>query len=820
MRAKQSLHSYQQDAIDYIYEHDRALALLPVGAGKTALAWTAITELMDDGHVDCPLVMAPLRVSQFVWSQERSQWAHLDGRPVVMWAGEPSGWPDSLWKTSRQLWGSRTHAEQRLPGIVDVRKKRDLETRLAGLIAEERTVNKEIRRTQPPRATHITSYENLLWICELYEPGKMPFDFLVLDEVGKLKNPKSPRYKAIRKHTAEIKMVLGMNATPAPEGFLDLFAQVQIVDGPRLWGKSFSQWRQKYFAPTDYMGFDWRLQIGAKDLLIKDLNTVAFRVDEAQLSYAKTMTHNQIVVELPPKARELYKSMSKTMSLSLEGNNLDPEEVDIIAMSAAAASMKLRQLTSGFIYDEDGVGHIVHEEKQHALSDLIDSMGREPLIVSYQFAEDLEAIRRVWKNVPYLGAGASSVAAGSAIERWNKREIPVLALHPACLHPNTLVLTEYVGWKKLIDVRADERVFDGVEFVTHKGCQLSGMRSVIETCGIVMTPDHLVLVDDKWVKAEDVRGSKTARRKARYAYTGDDARLGALLAMRPRKENDSAERSEEQQRKENALSGMLERRVPLHDRDTALEDVERYAGPHRKPEHCELQTLRGARDNGRPPLAKLQEFLGRYAGWLRRRSDDRAERRERKLLQSELPLGYEHGTAGQQTEQPFGHLPGAGNAPGRVLSGSRRHQRRYTTLPEQTRNGGRSDGCLPKVVVPSVAREPGWVQDAQEVYDLVDCGPRHRFVVRNDAGEMFIVHNSAGHGINLQAGGSHICWYTLPWDLEGFVQTNGRVDRQGQTRACYAHHIVAVDTIDQRVSEALAFKDAEQADIIAAIRSV
>jgi SNF2 family DNA or RNA helicase len=85
---------------------------------------------------------------------------------------------------------------------------------------------------------------------------------------------------------------------------------------------------------------------------------------------------------------------------------------------------------------------------------------------------------------------------------------------------------------------------------------------------------------------------------------------------------------------------------------------------------------------------------------------------------------------------------------------------------------------------------------------------------------MFIVHNSAGHGINLQAGGSHICWYTLPWDLEGFVQTNGRVDRQGQTRACYAHHIVAVDTIDQRVSEALAFKDAEQADIIAAIRSV
>ena len=61
---------------------------------------------------------------------------------------------------------------------------------------------------------------------------------------------------------------------------------------------------------------------------------------------------------------------------------------------------------------------------------------------------------------------------------------------------------------------------------------------------------------------------------------------------------------------------------------------------------------------------------------------------------------------------------------------------------------------------------------------------------------------------------------SLPWPLESWLQTNGRIDRQGQTRACYSHAIVARGTIDQRVWAALCDKDAEQSDIIAAIRNV
>jgi hypothetical protein len=326
----------------------------------------------------------------------------------------------------------------------------------------------------------------------------------VFDEVGKLKNPKSPRYKAVRKHTKAAKMVVGLNATPAPEGFADLFTQVQIVDGGALWGKSFYDWRKKFFAPTDYLGFDWRLQLGAAPLLLKDLNTLAFRVDEADLSYQSSMAHTRIGVDLPEKARRAYVEMEKVMAVEVSA------EQSIVAMSAAAASMKLRQIANGFIYDEDGKAVVLHTEKADALSNLLDDMGREPLLIAYEFGEDLEAIRRVWKNIPYLGQGVSSAVAAENVDKWNRRQFPAMALHKA----------------------------------------------------------------------------------------------------------------------------------------------------------------------------------------------------------------------------------------------------------------------------------------------------------------------SAGHGINLQAGGSHVCWYALPWDLEGWIQLNGRVDRQGQTRACYSHALLARDTIDERVWEVLAQKDADQRAIIAAIRKL
>lgn len=485
MRKYADLDELQQRAIDDLYEHDERLALLETGFGKTVVAMTAGEELRAAGVIKRPLVFAPLRVASNTWPNERHEWEHLKNAPMVEWGGPPEDWAPSLWRDSRQLYGQRLWIEQRLPKVgtrvmdklekelvekakllagsaaapeqsgqhvIDYYKNKNqwnpnqikdaidevlvpLEKELAIVTSEEKRVNKLIQRTPPLEAWHIVSMENTEWICDLYKPGDSPFDLWIVDETGRIaRNPKSPRYKALKKHMPKAHIRWGLNATPAPEGCDDLFGQVQIVTGKNgPWGSSFYKWRQNFFTPADYLGYSWKLQIGAFDLLMADLNKVAFRAPAT--AYTKNATVREILVDLPLKARAAYTEMEKTMQVELAKLDLGREADPVVAMSEAAAAQKLRQIVQGYLYEVDDKGvrtvHHLHDEKTQALAELIDSMGKEPLLVGYQYDGDLDNIRKIFKNVPYIGQGVSAAVANENIDRWNKRELPVLAVHPA-----------------------------------------------------------------------------------------------------------------------------------------------------------------------------------------------------------------------------------------------------------------------------------------------------------------------------------------------------------------------------------------------------
>jgi len=78
---------------------------------------------------------------------------------------------------------------------------------------------------------------------------------------------------------------------------------------------------------------------------------------------------------------------------------------------------------------------------------------------------------------------------------------------------------------------------------------------------------------------------------------------------------------------------------------------------------------------------------------------------------------------------------------------------------------------------------------------------------------------SAGHGLNLQAGGSTLVWFGLTWSLELYQQTNARLWRQGQKDTVVIHHLIAKGTIDERVMKALKDKDNTQAALIDAVKA-
>ena len=115
--------------------------------------------------------------------------------------------------------------------------------------------------------------------------------------------------------------------------------------------------------------------------------------------------------------------------------------------------------------------------------------------------------------------------------------------------------------------------------------------------------------------------------------------------------------------------------------------------------------------------------------------------------------------------------------------------------------------------------------DAERIEKRVPCVrlDTDEAIARWNRGEIpvALIHPaSAGHGLNLQSGGSTLVWFGITWSLELYQQTVARLYRQGQSaKTVVVQHIIAEDTIDERILRALKQKDKTQAALIAAVKA-
>jgi SNF2 family DNA or RNA helicase len=84
---------------------------------------------------------------------------------------------------------------------------------------------------------------------------------------------------------------------------------------------------------------------------------------------------------------------------------------------------------------------------------------------------------------------------------------------------------------------------------------------------------------------------------------------------------------------------------------------------------------------------------------------------------------------------------------------------------------------------------------------------------------MLLQPASCGFGVNLQVGGSTLIWYTLPWSLEEYEQTNARIYRQGQQNPVVIHQLMTKRTIDTKILKALEAKNLSQQKLISAVEA-
>lgn len=238
------LRPYQEEAATFLFEHDRAMVLAPVGAGKTALTLTAIKDLIADGHACRVLVVAPLRVASKVWPVEAVKWA--PGLSVSVAVGTP---------VQRQ----------------------------AALLAN----------------SHLTiiNYDNLQWLAD---QNVLRFDAVVFDELTKLKNPSGKRYKAFEKVIKDIPIRWGLTGSFTSNGLEDVFGQVKIIDKALL-GRSKGAFMQQYFHQYVYGNYtEWEARPGALDEVMQRIKPATYLLQPGVYTDTLPPLHTvEIEVEMP-----------------------------------------------------------------------------------------------------------------------------------------------------------------------------------------------------------------------------------------------------------------------------------------------------------------------------------------------------------------------------------------------------------------------------------------------------------------------------------------------------------------------------------------
>lgn len=268
---------------------------------------------------------------------------------------------------------------------------------------------------------YVINRENVEWLVEYLGKGWF-FDMVVIDELSSFKSPKSNRFKALKKVRPFIKKIVGLTGTPAPNGLLDLWSQVYLLDGGERLGKTLTGYRDRYFQPdkrNQTVIFSWKPVEGAEDRVYEKLKDICISMKASDYLELPERINNSIMVQLPKIAEEKYKKLEKELLLPLE-------EADVVANTAAVLTNKLLQMANGAVYDENGEVKEIHDAKLKALDDVIEAANGKSVLVFYSYKHDLDRLSKHLRNKDFRVLNTSK-----DIEDWNKGKIPIMLVHPA-----------------------------------------------------------------------------------------------------------------------------------------------------------------------------------------------------------------------------------------------------------------------------------------------------------------------------------------------------------------------------------------------------
>ena len=370
MPSREQLHKYQDRMINFIYTTPKCAVWAGLGLGKTITTLTAIVDLIDSMTVSKVLIVAPLRVANSVWHKEAANWQHTKHLKFSIVTGSEKERLSALHKTA------------------DV---------------------------------YVINRENVHWIVEHYAK-KWPFDMIVLDEASSFKSSSSQRFKSLRKTIPFTNRLVELTGTPSPNGLLDIWSQMYLLDcGERL-GRSMTAYKQRFFE-AGYNGYSFKPVKSADKIIHKLIDDIVISLNVDDYLEMPERIDTVIRVPLPPSRMVEYKQLERDFLIQINDN-------EIVAYNAATLAGKLLQFANGATYtDELKNWTEIHSAKLDAIDDIISENTDENLLIAYNYKTDLIRLQARYPDAVVLDSDLKT------IEQWNGGNIKMLLAHPAsCGH--------------------------------------------------------------------------------------------------------------------------------------------------------------------------------------------------------------------------------------------------------------------------------------------------------------------------------------------------------------------------------------------------
>lgn len=277
-------HEYQEYAKEFVVKQNVSALFLDCGLGKTVITLTAIWELLlDYFEVQKVLIIAPCRVCRDTWPSELQKWNHLKGIEMSTVLG-----------------------------------------------SEKDRVTALNRRAN----VYVINRENVEW---LVGHCRWDFDMVVIDELSSFKSHKAKRFKALKRVRPMVRRIVGLTGTPAPNGLIDLWAEIGLLDMGQRLGRFIGGYRERFFVPdkrSREMIFSYKPREGAEEAIYELISDICISMKAADYLEMPECIYNRVEVIMNEKEKKLYQQLERDMLIPFEDGDID-------AVNAAGLCNKL-----------------------------------------------------------------------------------------------------------------------------------------------------------------------------------------------------------------------------------------------------------------------------------------------------------------------------------------------------------------------------------------------------------------------------------------------------------------------------------------------